>query len=226
MPEHLAPAVAVDADGDDDRGGHDAAGLAHLHIGRIQPEIWPVALDRPIEEGLHPAVDLLAQPPDLALGDAAHAHRLDQLVDGAGRDALDVGLLDHRGERLLRHPARLEEAGEVGALPELGDPQLDRAGAGLPVPIAIAIALRQPLGALLAIGRTGQLADLQLHQALGGKADHLAQHVGVRGLLDQARRLIISSVIGGLSVRLTSQPNPTGTIDDRRQLRYRLAHHS
>ena len=123
---------------------------------------------------------------DLALGDAGHAHRLDQLVDRAGRDALDVGFLDHRGERLLRHPPRLEEAREVGALPQLGDAQLDRAGAGLPVPIAIAVALRQPLGALLAIGGAGQLADLQLHQPLGGKADHLAQQVGVRGLLDQA----------------------------------------
>ena len=101
--EHLAPAVAVDADGDDHRDGDDAAGLADLHVGRVDPEIGPVALDRPVEEGLHPLVDLLAQPADLALGDAAHAHGLDQIVDRAGRDALDVGLLDHRGERLLGH---------------------------------------------------------------------------------------------------------------------------
>ena len=81
---------------------------------------------------MHLLVDLLAQPADLALGDAAHAHRLDQIVDRAGRDALDVGLLDHRGQRLLGHAPRLQEAGEVAALAQLGDAQLDRPGARLP----------------------------------------------------------------------------------------------
>ena len=183
--EHLAPAVAVDADRDDHRDRDDAAVLAHLHVGGVDPEIGPVALDRPVEEGLHLAVDLLAQPADLALGDAAHPHRLDQLVDRAGRDALDVGFLDHRGERLLGHPPRLQEAREVAALAQLGDAQLDRAGAGLPVAVAVAVALGQPLGALLAVAGAGQLADLQLHQPLGGKADHLAQQIGVGGLLHQ-----------------------------------------
>ena len=79
--------------------------------------------------------------------------RLDQVVDRAGRDALDVGFLDDGGERLLGHAARLQEAGEVGALPELGDAQLDGAGARLPVAIPVAVALCQPLRALLAIGR-------------------------------------------------------------------------
>ena len=56
---------------------------------------------------LHPLVDLLAQPRDLALGNPAHAHGLDQVIDRAGRDPLVlyiyiyiyVGLLDHRGQR-------------------------------------------------------------------------------------------------------------------------------
>ena len=51
--------------------------------------------------------------------------------------------------------------------------------------------------ALLAIAGAGQATDLQLHQPLGGKADHLAQEIGVGGLLHE-RRLIISSVIGGI----------------------------
>jgi hypothetical protein len=34
-PEHLAPAVAVDADRDDHRHRHDAAVLAHLHVGGV-----------------------------------------------------------------------------------------------------------------------------------------------------------------------------------------------
>ena len=127
--------------------------LLHLHVGRVDPQVGPVALDRAVEEGLHALVDLLAEPAHLALRDAAHAERLDQVVDGAGRDPLDVGLLDHGGERLLGQPARLQEAREVGALAQLRDAQLDRAGPGLPVPLAIAVALGQPLGALLAVGR-------------------------------------------------------------------------
>ena len=149
--EHLAPAVAVDADGDDHRHRDDAAVLAHLHVGGVDPQIGPVAFDRAVEEGLDPLVDLLAQPADLALGDAAHAQRLDQVVDRARRDALDVGFLDHRGQRLLGHPARLQEAREVAALAQLRDAQLDRAGPRLPVAVAVAVALDQPLGALLAI---------------------------------------------------------------------------
>jgi hypothetical protein len=61
------------------------------------------------------------------------------------------------------------------------------------------------------MGRPRQRAHFELHQPLGGKADHLAQKVGVGGLLQytsgeaspdayfstSVRRFIISSVIGG-----------------------------
>jgi hypothetical protein len=63
---------------------------------------------------------------------------------------------------ILGHPARLQEAREVAALPELGDVQLDRAGTGLPHPIAVAVALRPPLGRTLAIGGPGQGLHLEL----------------------------------------------------------------
>ena len=112
-PQDFAPAVAVDADGDDDGDRDDAAGLANLHVGGVDPQIGPIPLDRAVEEGFDPPVDLFAQPRYLALGDAAHPHRLDQFVDRAGRDALDVGFLDHCGERLLGHAARFEEEGEL-----------------------------------------------------------------------------------------------------------------
>ena len=95
--QHLTPAVAVDADRDDHRDRDDVAVATRLHIGRVQPDIGPFAFERTVEEGR----DLAAQPADLALGDAGHAHRTDQLVDRAGRHALDIGLLDHRGQRLL-----------------------------------------------------------------------------------------------------------------------------
>ena len=209
--QNLASAVAVDPDRDDDGDRDDAAVLAHLHIGRVEPEIGPVAFERPVEEGLHLVVDLAAQPADLALGDAGHAHGLDQIIDRAGRDALDVGLLDHRRERLLGHPPRLQKAGEVAALAQLRDAQLDRAGTGLPVAIAVAVAVVDALRAALAMGGAGQALDLQFHQPLRGKADHLAQQIGIRALLQQVRRLIISSVIAASSVRLNGfQPNPTG----------------
>lgn len=45
-----------------------------LHVGRVDPKIRPVPLNRSIEEGLHLVVDLLAQPAHLAVGDAAHSH--------------------------------------------------------------------------------------------------------------------------------------------------------
>ena len=144
--EDLAPAIAVDADGDDDGDRDDAAVAAHLYVGGVEPDIRPIAFERPVEEGLHLAVDLAAQPGHLALGDAGHAHGLDQVVDRAGRDALDVGFLDHRGQCLLGHPPWFEEAREVAALAQLRDTQLDGAGAGLPIAVAIAVALGEPVG--------------------------------------------------------------------------------
>jgi hypothetical protein len=184
-PENLAPAVAVDPDRDD-HGNRDAATLlAHLHIGRIDPQVGPVAFDRTSKESLHPLIDLLAKPRDLALGDAAHPHRLNEIVDRTGGDALHVSLLHHRGERLLGHSARLPEAGEVAAPAQLGDAQFDRPGAGLPIPLAVAVALDKALRALLAVAGTRYGFDFQLHQPLGCKSDHLAQQIGVGGLLQK-----------------------------------------
>jgi hypothetical protein len=82
-PKDLAPAVAVDADGDDGPRD-DAPATAHLQIGRIEPHIRPIAFDRTAEEGFDLLVDLLAQPADLNFRDAVHAPGLDQFVDRAG----------------------------------------------------------------------------------------------------------------------------------------------
>jgi hypothetical protein len=95
-PQHLAPAVAADGDRDDDRGRDDAPADAAFEVSRVEPQIGPIAFQRPVEKGLDPAVDLPAQPADLALRDTAHPHRLDHGVDRAGRDALDVGFLNDR----------------------------------------------------------------------------------------------------------------------------------
>jgi hypothetical protein len=39
--------------------------------------------------------------------------------------------------------------------------------------------------ALLALAGAGQAFDLQLHQPLGGKADHFPQQIGVGGLFHE-----------------------------------------
>ena len=87
---------------------------------------------------------------------------------------MHVGFLHHGGERLLGKPARLQESREVAALPQFGDVQLYRPSPRLPQPVAVAIALDKPLGALFPIRRAGLALDLQLHQALRREANHLA----------------------------------------------------
>src|SRR6185295_15534514 len=86
----------------------------------------------------------------LALRDAAHAERLDQLVHRACGDALHIGFLDNGGECLLGQPPWLQEAGKVAALSQLRNAQLHRAGARLPIAVAIAVAAVNPLRAAFA----------------------------------------------------------------------------
>jgi hypothetical protein len=109
---------------------------------------------------------------------------------------LNVSLLNDGGQRLLGQAARFEEARKIGALAQLRDAQLDRAGARLPIAVAIAVALSEPLRRTLAVGGAGLGANLQLHQSLGREADHLAQNIGVGVFSTSARRFIISLVIG------------------------------
>ena len=61
-PEYLAPAVSIDANGDNDGDRDDAAVLADLHVGRVDPQVRPIAFQWPLQERFHPLVDLLAQP--------------------------------------------------------------------------------------------------------------------------------------------------------------------
>ena len=92
---------------------------------------------------------------------------------------MDIGFLNHGGESLFRHAPRLQKGREVAALPELGDVQFDGSGPRLPVPVAVAVALVDPLGTAFAGCCTRQMLNLQRHQTLGGKADHLPQQIGV-----------------------------------------------
>ena len=109
----------------------DAVIATGFDVGGIQPDIGPLALDRPVQEGLNPLVDLAAQPGDLALADPLHAHRLHQIVHQARRDALDIGFLDDGGQRLLGQAARLQKGREVAAIAQLRDAEFDGARPGL-----------------------------------------------------------------------------------------------
>src|SRR3546814_11076811 len=80
-------------------------------------DIGPLALDRAAEEGLHPLVDLAAQPRHLALADAIQAHGAHPIVDRAGGDALDPRVKPEGRLRLPgrpRHTPSPPRAGESG----------------------------------------------------------------------------------------------------------------
>ena len=104
--------------------------------------------------------------------------------DDEGWPRLQAVLADlrYRGQSLeLTVPV----SGCNGPVAQLRDAKLHRPGSRLAVPVTIPVALRQALAALLAIGRPRQGAHLQLHHALGRKADHPAQHIRVGALLKQ-----------------------------------------
>ena len=83
------------------------------------------ALHDPGKVLLDLAVEVGADPGDLELADTARANqRLDQVVDLPGRDPVQIGLHDHREQRLVDPPPALEQAGEERPGPQLRDPQL------------------------------------------------------------------------------------------------------
>src|SRR6185369_3992108 len=110
--EHLALANGVDADGDDDRHVRYSSILARLHKCGVHPQVRVRPVEPACSEPLDLSIKFLAQPTDLALADAAHAERLHQVIDAPRADALDVRLLDHRHQRTLSTPPRLEQTRE------------------------------------------------------------------------------------------------------------------
>jgi hypothetical protein len=121
-----------------------------------------------------------ADPGDLAAADAGDPEGFDEILDPAGADAGDVRFLDDGEERPLGPPARLEEAREVAAVADLGDREADRPHTGIPAPLAVPVAAREPsVGCPLAVGDSGQLGHLGLHRRLGEDPDPLAEEVGV-----------------------------------------------
>jgi len=90
-PDDLAPSFGCDRHGDYRGDRDDAAAVADLEIGRVEPQIRPFAVDRPVEERVDPIINILTELGNLAFRNAGEAHRLHQLGDPPGRDAADPG---------------------------------------------------------------------------------------------------------------------------------------
>lgn len=113
-PDHLAPTAVVDAIGHDECLRVDVATVADLdHLG-VEPQVRVAALQRSVAERADSGVEPATQCRDAVAGHATDAELFDQAVELARGHAVDVGLHDHRHDRLLGSPARLQERGEVG----------------------------------------------------------------------------------------------------------------
>ncbi len=107
--EHLAPAGLVDGVGEHQALLPHAAGLADPLDLRVEPQIGVGALQGALAERRDLLVQAATQPADLVLAHAPQPHLLDEPIDPAGAHAVDIGLLNHGDEGLLRALARLQE---------------------------------------------------------------------------------------------------------------------
>ena len=94
------------------------------------------------------------------------AHRLCQLVNAAGRDAADPGLLDHRHQGFFGGLARLQKAGEIAALPELGHLQVQPAQTGIESALSIPVPPRRAAVRAFMLAGADLPFDISLHQKL------------------------------------------------------------
>ena len=94
---------------------------------------------------------------------------------------------------------------------ELRDAEFDRAGADLPVTVAVAVALVAALGPAFVADGAASLLGLERLQPFGGKADRLSQEASNRALFEKfTRRDLVSGHRGGLGSewRLATYPCP------------------
>jgi hypothetical protein len=162
----FTPTVRVSSDRYYCRHADDPAALAHLEVCRIEPHVGPFPGKRAVQEFADAFIDVLAQLRDRAFGDARQPHRLRQFIDTAGGHAADPRLLDHGDQGLLRSLARLQEAGEIAALPQLRNLEVQRAQTGIECALSIPVAPSRTLIGPLVLAGADQAFDIGLHDQL------------------------------------------------------------
>lgn len=79
--DDLAPPIGITGHGTYRRHRDDATALALGQVGGVEPEIRPLAGQRPIEEGADPLVDVLAWFGDGGLREAGQTHGLHEVIE-------------------------------------------------------------------------------------------------------------------------------------------------
>jgi hypothetical protein len=157
------------------------AAITDLQVRRVEPEVGirligeragTERLDLGIERGTHAA--------HLALGHRGDAEGLDEILHPPRADPDHVRFLHHREEGAFGASPGFEQAREVAAIPDPRDRQVDRADAGIPAPLPVAVAAGQSsLRVSFAMGHAGDLGDLRFHHRLGEHPQAFSQEVHV-----------------------------------------------
>jgi hypothetical protein len=187
----LAVPCGVDPGGDQ-RGGVDhSTHLTDLDVEGVQPdEHIGAGIQRPVAPGRDQLIQLTTDPGDLGFGQTGDPHGLGDVLGPSGGDALDIALGDHRGQGPLGPPAGLQERGQVAALADPGDLQVDRADPSVPIPGPVAVAVGGSFRGALAVLGADLGAHLGVHQRLGEHPHALAQEVDIAavGLAQQLQQ--------------------------------------
>ena len=150
-----------------------------MQVGRIEVDVREAGVVQPSRaEGGHHLVQAGADARDLRFGDArVDPECSDQVVDGAGGHASDVGLHHHGVQRLVDTPAGLEDQREERTLAQLRDSQVDVTGlrGQHPWPRTVAL-VGAGLGPLVT-GGTDELRGFGLDEFLQYRADRLADQI-------------------------------------------------
>ena len=111
--DHLTMARLVNGVGNDQRFRSHVASVSNLEMFGVEPEIGELALQRPLAERVDALVELPTQRGDPVFAHAVDPELLDQPVDLAGRDTVDVGLHHTRNDRLLTRAPGLQKRREL-----------------------------------------------------------------------------------------------------------------
>jgi putative intracellular protease/amidase len=150
---------------------------ATMNVGGVQPDVDERLMIQPAgAEHVDVGVDLGADPRHRRLRDPAVAtERFHQVVDLPGRGAGDVGGHDHRPQRPIDPPARLEQLREERTLAELGDSDLDITARCRDQLRAMPVALRHTLAGAFAWCGADRRGEFRFDQLLQRHSQDVAQ---------------------------------------------------